>query len=94
MWYLILALILIFLILGAYKNLTNHQKKEYLVVERKILESANKCYLDGNCTGEITLKILYDKDYLPVQVNPFTKENMDDEICIKYEKEEAKFCNK
>ena len=93
-WYLVLALLIVLIIIGAKKSLDNHHEKEYLVVHSRILESAKKCYLDEKCEGEITLKDLYDKGYLEVQVDPATKENMNEELCIKYEKERAVFCTK
>ncbi len=93
-WYLVLALLIVLIIIGAKKSLDNHHGKEYLVVHSRILESAKKCYLDEKCEGEITLKDLYDKGYLEVQVDPATKENMNEKLCIKYEKERAVFCTK
>ena len=93
-WYLVLALLIVLIIIGAKKSLDNHHEKEYLVVHSRILESAKKCYLDEKCEGEITLKDLYDKGYLEVQVDPATKENMNEELCIKYEKDRAVFCTK
>ncbi len=91
-WYIFIGLIIIILIVAFYKNINNHHKQEYKVVNKKILESAKKCYLKGDCTGEITLKDLYDKKYLETQIDPVTKENMKENICIKYDNNEAKFC--
>ena len=53
-WYLVLALLIVLIIIGAKKSLDNHHGKEYLVVHSRILESAKKCYLDEKCEGEIT----------------------------------------
>lgn len=92
-WYFLIGILIILIVMGAIKNLTNHHEKEYRVVNSKILESAKDCYLKKECEGEITLKDLYDKGYLEVQIDPVTKENMDEKICIKYEENETLFCN-
>ena len=91
-WYIIISLILIIFIIGAYKALKNHQEKEYKVVNNKILEAAKKCYLDKECVGKTLLKDLYAKDYLNTQIDPVSKENMNEDICIIYENNEVKFC--
>jgi len=93
-WYFLIIIIIILFILGAYKNVINHQKKEYLVINNRILESAKKCYLNNDCDGKITLKVLYEKKYLEIQVDPNTKENMKEDICIEYLDNETKFCEK
>ena len=90
--YIIIFIIILVVVSAFFKNLKAHQKKEYLVVNNRILEAAKKCFLEEKCEGEILLKDLYEKEYLSVQVNPITKENMDENICIKYDNNEAKFC--
>ena len=42
--YLIVAFIVVILLLSAGKNLNNHYKKEYLVIDNKIKEAAKLCY--------------------------------------------------
>ena len=84
--------LIVLVVIAAFKNLNNHHEKEYRVVNSKILESAKDCYLKDDCAGEIALKDLYDKGYLEVQVDPVTKENMDENLCIKFEDKEAVFC--
>jgi len=91
-WYLVILLIIIILIIGIYKAINEHQEKEYLVVNNKILESAKECYLKGDCEGEITLKYLYEKEYLVVQVDPVTKENINEDMCITFKEDTAVFC--
>lgn len=81
------------LFVAAYKSLNDHQKKEYLVVYNKIKEAAKVCYLKEDCKGQITLKDLYDKKYLERLVDPVTKEDMDESICLEYKNKEVKFCN-
>ncbi len=90
--FIIISALIVLFIAGAIKTLNNHHEKEYLVVNSKILQKAKECYLKGDCTGEITLKDLYDKKYLDIQIDPVTKENMNDNTCIKYENDEALFC--
>ena len=92
--YLFIIILIILLLVGAYKNLNNHYDKEYLVINKKILESASKCYLDNVCKDDITIKDLYDNNYLEKQIDPKTKENINDNRCITYANNEAKFCDK
>ena len=92
-WYIIIGILLIFLLIGAYKTLNNHHNKEYLVVNKKILEAAKKCYKEDVCENNITLKYLYDNKYLSVQIDPITKENMKEDICITFKDNEAIFCD-
>ena len=89
----LIALVIILIFTSGIKNLKNHYNKEYLVVNNRILESAKECFIKKDCEGNIKLKDLYDKNYLEIQVDPSTKENMDDNICITYNKDEAIFCN-
>ncbi len=91
-WHLIIVLIILFILFAGYKNLKSHQEKEIRVVNNKILESAKECFLKQECEGEITLKDLYDKKYIDLQINPLTKENMDDNLCIKFVGKDAVFC--
>ncbi len=93
-WYIIIAVVIIIIIVAGIKNLNNHHDKEYLVVNKKILETAKECYLKGDCEGDILLKDLYNKQYLSVQINPITKENIDENICITFKDNETKFCKK
>lgn len=91
-WYLLIIIILIFIVIAAYKNLNNHHEKEYRVLNSRILETARECYLKKDCEGEIILKDLYEKKYLNLQIDPKTKENMNENICIKFDGKEAIFC--
>ncbi len=84
--------IVILFILAAYKNMNSHYEKELLVVNNKILESAKNCYLEKKCEGEITLKDLYDKKYIEKQIDPRTKTDYNENVCIKWENKKAVFC--
>lgn len=64
----------------------DHENKLIKVSESKIEEAAKKCFLDNKCEGsETTLQVLYDYNYLEVQVNPITKKYYDSSSKIKYE---------
>ncbi len=91
--YFIVAFIVIILLLSAEKNLNNHYKKEYLVIDNKIKEAAKECYNDGKCNDNITLKDLYDKEYLDILFDPKSKEKIDDSRCITYNGAEVTFCD-
>ncbi len=71
----IIVIVLILIIPTTYKVIKNHQNRLYEVVEKKIVEAAKKCYYEEKCVSEqITLKELYDLDYLEQISNPITKE--------------------
>lgn len=90
---IIIVSILLVFIIGAFKVYESHIDKLYLVVNNKIKESARKCYLENKCSGEITLKDLIDWEYIDVVIDPVSKEEMDQSLCIKYENDEVMFCN-
>ena len=87
------VLFVILIISACYKNVNDHHKKEYLVVNSKIKEAAKSCYLKNDCKGKIKLKDLYEKKYLDTQVDPVTKEDMNENICLEYVNKEVNFCN-
>lgn len=61
--------------LSTYKIVINHNEKVLLVEEKYIIETAKKCLNEKKCSGNtITLKELYDLDYMKRQVNEVTKE--------------------
>lgn len=91
--YIIIGLIVLIFLIGAYKVYENHIDKLYLVVNNKIKENARKCFLEKNCVGEIKLKDLIDKNYIEVMIDPVTKEEMNQNLCIKYENDEIVFCS-
>ena len=92
LFFAVLGVLVVLLILAGFKTLDDHHEKEYQVIHYRILEAAKECFLKGDCEGEITVKDLYDKDYLKKQIDPVTKEDFDATKCIKFEKNEAKFC--
>ena len=59
-----------------YKIVSNHNEKVLLVESKAIIEQAKKC---------ITLKKLYELNYLDKQVNEVTKEYYNEESYVKYD---------
>lgn len=71
-----------------YKIIKNYNNKSYLVVEKRIKEAAKRCYNEKKCKGDsVTLKNLYKKKYLDIQVNPVTKKKYDEDLIIKKSKD-------
>ena len=67
-----------------------HRERLIYAMESKIEYFAKRCYLENNCTGEITLNDLYEKKYLEEVVNPVTKEILDKDMKINYVDDEIK----
>jgi len=88
----IIGIALLFVIIAAVKVWQQHIDNLHLVVEKEIKEAAKDCFLKEECQGEITLQELYDKEYLDIQIDPVTKENKDNSICLKYINGEVEFC--
>lgn len=74
---LVIVLLIIFLIGGftAYKVIRMHNDNLILVTEKRIIEAAQKCWREDKCPNDIvTLKELYENNYLEQEINPLTKE--------------------
>lgn len=87
-------IIIIFLIGGftSYKVIKGHNDRLMLVSEKYILEKAKLCYDRNICTEDtVTLRLLYDLDFLNVQVNPVTKEYYNENSYIKKEDNNFQF---
>lgn len=81
------TIIIIILMIGipTYINVKrDHDKKMIKTIELKITKAAKDCYLENQCSGQITLGDLYNKNYLDKQVNPVTKKYYDDSSKINY----------
>ena len=73
------------IIMASIIKIRDKKNKNLLyAMESKIEYYAKRCYLENNCQNEITLKDLYDKNYLTVIVNPVTKEILDENTKINY----------
>lgn len=71
----IVAIILIILIPTVYNIIKKHNDRLIKVTEKRIEEAAKNCYLKDICKdNKITLKVLYDNNYLEKESNPITKE--------------------
>jgi len=73
---ILIITLIAFPLYNAYISLKNtHEEKEWLVVNKKVIETANKCYLERKCTtNTVTVEYLINSDYLVNVVNPITKE--------------------
>ena len=62
-----------------FKVITIHNNKLLLVESKYIIEASKRCLNEKKCNEDkITLKTLYDLDYLDRQVNLVTKEYYDE----------------
>ncbi len=88
----IIIIILIISIPTIYKVVMIHHNNLYRVVEEKIIEQAKKCRNDGVCLNEtITLKELYQNNYLDKVSDPVTKEYYNEESYLKIENDKYEF---
>ena len=88
----IIIIILILAIPTTYKVIKNHNKNLYKVVEDKIVEKAKECYYDKKCLEEkITLKELYENEYLDKVSNPITKEYYNENSYVEIKNNKYKF---
>lgn len=79
---LIIICLILIVIFTIYKLNKKHEEKLYDVLYSEIKYKANKCYLDKKCESNITLKELYEKEYLKTQYDPISKEELDNNIKI------------
>lgn len=94
-WIISSTVIIVFgLIIGvtAFKVIKDHQEKLILVEEKYIIEKAKECLNEKKCTNEkVTLKELYEFDYLEKQVNPVTKAYYSTDAYVTYKNNEYIF---
>lgn len=89
---IIISAIIFFIITIAsiVKVYNKHIDNLYSVVEKKICENTKDCYSDGICKDDvITLGFLIKNGYLSTQINPITKEDISEDLEIKWNKEEC-----
>jgi len=79
---IIIVLFLIITIMTIYKMNKRHEDKLYSVLYSEIKYAANRCYLEKKCENNIILSELYEKEYLKVQYDPITKEELNNNIKI------------
>lgn len=86
----ITAIILVILVISTIKVYKNHIESLYLVVESKIEESAQKCFLESKCDGkETTLSKLIELKYIEKQINPISKEYVSENLKITFDGEKC-----
>lgn len=83
-----IAIIIIILTIAfatGLKVYNNHINNIYEVINKKICESASKCYLDNKCEGNsVKIRDLIDNNYLEKQIDPKTKEYINEDIIVNY----------
>ena len=88
----IVVIILLLTIPTVYKVVTTHYEHLYESTYDKIIDSAKKCYYDSVCQEDkITLKMLYENNYLTTVNNPVTKEIYNENSYVKKEDKEFIF---
>ncbi len=70
------ALGILLLLVGGtgYKVYQIHQERNYMVIEKRIVEGALSCVYDGKCNDQdMTLDMLISKGYASDEIDPKTK---------------------
>ena len=80
----IISLVAIIIISSIIKINNIHDEKLIFAMKSKVEYFAERCYLENNCSGEITLNTLYERNYITEVVNPVTKEIIDSNTKINY----------
>ena len=79
---LIIICLILIIVFTIYKLNKKHEDKLYDGLYSEIKYQANKCFLDKKCESTITLSELYEKDYLSIQYDPISKEELNSDIKI------------
>ena len=91
----LITIVLVLLIIGiptVYKVINKHYENVYKSIEGKIIYSAKKCVFDGKCSKDkITLKELYEFNYLEEVADPKTKEVYNNESYVEINNNTYKF---
>ena len=89
------SIVVIILIIGiptTYKVIKTHNQTLYKVVEDKIVEKAKECYYDKKCLNEkITLKELYENNYLDKISDPISKEYYNEDSYVERKDNKYRF---
>lgn len=81
----ILGLGIFVIIASIVKISDNHNHLLMYSMQSQVEYYAKRCYLENNCTGEVTLKDLYERNYIKEEVvDPVSKEILDENIKINY----------
>ncbi len=88
----IIFIFIIILIPTVVKVVQNYNDNLMIVSEKRIIEAGIKCFKDNVCVDdEITLKELYENEYLEKEANPVTKEYYSDDSYIEMKEGEYNF---
>lgn len=79
---LILIILLVISIATGIKVYNNHKESLMRVVTQKIEEAGEKCFLEGKCEEQTSLKVLIEKGYIDRPIHPLTKEFVDENLKI------------
>lgn len=81
----IIGLGIVVIIASIVKISDNHNHLLMYSMQSQVEYYAKRCYVENNCVGEITLKDLYERNYIKEEVvDPVSKEILDDNIKINY----------
>ena len=88
----VIAILLIISIPTIFKVVKNHQDNLYQALEEKVINAAKKCYYEEKCIDtNITLKELYELNYLDKINNPISKEYYNEKSYVEYKDNKFKF---
>ena len=91
---IILSITLIILLTFTISKLNKrHEEKLYDVLYSEIKYAAKDCFLKKECKSEITLGELYEKEYLEIQYDPISKEELSKDIKIIIKNEKIEIVN-
>ena len=90
---MLIAIVLIIGVPTVYKIIKEHQDVKYIVNEKQIIQAAENCYFKKDCSlNQITLKELYEKEYLKDKIiDPKTKEEYNELSYVIITKEASTF---
>lgn len=88
----IILLLILIISVTTFKVIKKHNDKVLLVESKYIIEQAKKCYNEKKCNSDkITLKELYNLNYLDKQVNGVTKEYYNENSYVQIDSNNYKF---
>lgn len=84
---LIVIIMLLLILPGIIYINNNHNKNLWLVVEKEVVEAADRCRNEDKCVdSKITIKTLIDNEYLEKIYDPITKEAVNDASYVENKK--------
>lgn len=91
-----ITIIAILIIVGVptfYKVVKDNHEKLYIVTNKLVIESAERCYYEEKCENEkVTLKELYEKEYIKKEViDPVSKIVYDEMSYVEIKEKDSTF---